>query len=142
MEKQMAAKRKSWQQRFETSKPPIVKVLDFDFAGLKSGTAMLISSPQEVASYIAAIPSGETRSIEEMRKALAAQHQADGTCPVTTAIFLRIVSEAASEQLLAGTPIAAITPFWRVVEPGSRLAKKLECGDEFLRTQRAHELRS
>jgi hypothetical protein len=135
----MKSGRKSWQQRVESAKNPVVKLLEFDFAGLKRGTTMLISSPHEVDTYIQAIPPGENRSIEQLRADLAAQHQADATCPVSTAIFLRVVSEAACERLLAGAALENITPFWRVVVPGSRLAQKLECGEEFLVAQRTRE---
>jgi hypothetical protein len=74
-----------------------------------------------------------------MRDALAKRHTADATCPVSTAIFLRVLAEAAFESLQAGAPLDAITPFWRVVDPGSPLARKLACGDDFLRAQRERE---
>jgi hypothetical protein len=135
----MASKKKSWQERLTKSKPPEVKLLDFDFAGLKRGMSMLVSSPQEVAEYIRSIPMGETRSIEQLRADLAAKHQADATCPASTPIFLRVVSEAAFEDLYTGRNPEAVVPFWRVVEPGSRLAQKLTCGDDFLRAQRERE---
>ena len=95
----MAAKAKSWGSRLNQSKAPVVKLLEIDFAGLKSGTTMLVSSPQEVATYINQLPLGTTRTITQMRADLAQQHAADGTCPVSTAIFLRVVAEAALEQL-------------------------------------------
>jgi hypothetical protein len=34
---------------------------------------------------------------------------------------------------------AQITPFWRVIEPKSALAKKLTCGPEFIEEMRAAE---
>lgn len=135
----MAAKAKSWESRLKKSKVPVVKLLEFDFAGLKSGTTMLVSSPQEVASYINGLPAGTTRTMVEMRADLAQQHAADGTCPVSTAIFLRVVAEAALEQLKEGGDVEQITPFWRVVDPGDKLAQKLTCGPDFVRAQRVRE---
>jgi hypothetical protein len=38
-----------------------------------------------------------------------------------------------------GTPIKSITPFWRVIEPNSTLAKKLSFGQDFLIAQRKKE---
>jgi hypothetical protein len=137
----MASKKKSWSERFAQSKAPEVKLLDFDFAGLKRGMTMLVSSPHEVAEYIRSIPAGETRSINELRADLAAMHHADATCPASTPIFLRVVAEAAFEDLYNGRGAAEVVPFWRVVEPGSRLAQKLTCGDDFLRAQREAENR-
>ena len=135
----MAKGIKSWEARLGQSKAPVVKLLEFDFAGLKSGTTMLVSSPQEVAAYIQQIPRGTVRTITELRADLAQQHAADGTCPVSTAIFLRVVAEAAWEQLQKGAPIEQLTPFWRVIEPADKVAQKLTCGPDFIRAQRTRE---
>ena len=75
--------------------------------------------------------------VAKMRKLLAEVYQADATCPVTTGIFLRIVSEAAYEEYLEGKQ--DITPFWRVVEPESTLAKKLMATSAFIVTMREQE---
>lgn len=79
------------------------------------------------------------RDPADLRAALADEHGADATCPVSTAIFLRIVAEAALERIGEGAPVAEVTPFWRVVAPGSKLAAKLSCGNEFLRLRRQME---
>lgn len=120
-------------------RPPEVKQLDFDFAGLKRGTTMLVSSPGEIVAYLRAIPPGQTRSVADMRAELARAHDADTTCPASTPIFLRVVAEAAWEELEAGGDPERITPFWRVIEPESRLAQKLSCGAEFVAAMRARE---
>ena len=67
-----------------------------------------------------------------MRDDLAKVYQADKTCPVTTGIFLRIVSEASYEEYDNGIDLNAITPFWRMVNPNSKLAEKLACGIDFI----------
>ena len=67
------------------------------------------------------------------------EYLADKTCPVTTGIFLRIVSEASFEELKAGNDIEEVTPFWRIVNPKSKLAEKLECGIDFIEKQRELE---
>jgi hypothetical protein len=135
----MPTKTKSWRQRFAKGKTPLTKVLDIDFAGIKRGQTMLISSPAEIAAYIDKIPEGATRSIIDMRDALAKRHHADATCPVSSAIFLRVAAEAAFEAHQEGAPLDTITPFWRVIEPGSILARKLSCGDAFVTAQRVRE---
>ncbi len=135
----MAAKAKNWESHLRKSKAPVVKLLEFDFAGLKSGTTMLVASPQEVASYINQLPYGITRTMVQMRADLAQQHAADSTCPVSTAIFLRVVAEAALDQLKEEGDVEQITPFWRVVDPADKLAQKLTCGPDFVRAQRARE---
>lgn len=135
----MPSKPKSWQQRLKSDKKPLVKDLTFDFAGLKAGTTMLVSSPLAIEAYLRKIPAGSQRTVERMRADLAKKHKADGACPVSSAIFLRIVSEAAFEQLAAGTPLNEVAPFWRVVTADSPLARKLACGPEFVRAQRERE---
>ena len=67
------------------------------------------------------------------------RYKADKTCPVTTGIFLRIVSEASYMELKQGKVIDEVTPFWRIVNPKSKLANKLECGIEFIEKQRENE---
>lgn len=74
-----------------------------------------------------------------LRAELVARHGADATCPVSTAIFLRIVAEAALEEIAKGRPPAQVTPFWRVIAPGSSIASKLSCGDEFISIMRSME---
>jgi len=74
-----------------------------------------------------------------MRDDMAIEYQADKTCPVTTGIFLRIVSEAAYEEIQSGKSLEDVTPFWRIVSPKMKLANKLECGIEFLQMQRELE---
>lgn len=74
-----------------------------------------------------------------LRHALAQAQAADATCPVSTAIFLRVVAEAARDEMQAGARAAEVAPFWRVIEPESPLAKKLRCGPQWTAQQRAAE---
>jgi len=41
--------------------------------------------------------------------------------------------------LNTGKDIEEVTPFWRIVNPKSNLAKKLECGIDFIKKQRELE---
>jgi hypothetical protein len=98
---------------------------------------VLVSTPKEVDRFIRKIPEGMFISPEELRKKLAARHGADAACPLATGIFLRIAAEAAWEQMQEND--ADVTPFWRVVPTGSSLAKKLTCGDKFVRKMQKRE---
>jgi hypothetical protein len=100
---------------------------------------MYIASPGVIANWIARIPRGETRSIERMRLELARRNGAAATCPVTTAIYLRVVAEVALAEMATGTPAEGVIPFWRVVEPGSRIAQRLSCDDHLIADLRAIE---
>ena len=117
-----------WRKRFGAAKDPHVVMLHTDFAGVKAGNTMLISSPGEIANYIARIPPGETRSIDRLRNELARKAGAQSMCPVTTAIYLKVVAEVALEDLAEGKPLERVVPFWRVVLPDSKVAGKLSCG--------------
>lgn len=133
-----AAPKKSWAEKMEQDHS-VVKKLDKDFADMKAGSRMYISNPKTIDAYIRSIPKGKSISLKTMRNDLAITHHADVTCPVTTGIFLRIVAEAANEQLAQGTSIGKITPFWRVINPKMPLAKKLSFGTSLICEQHKKE---
>ena len=91
-----------WSKRLQAAKRPHIVTLASDFAGVKAGSTMLISSPAEISGYLAKIPRGERRTIARMRSDMARRASADAMCPVTTAIYLRIVAEVALADLGAG----------------------------------------
>jgi hypothetical protein len=130
----MATERKKkptdWRKRFGAAKAPHVVMLHTDFAGVKAGNTMLISSPGEIANYLSRIPRGETRTIDRLRNELARKAGANSMCPVTTAIYLKIVAEVALQDLAEGRTLDEVVPFWRVVLPDSKVAKKLSCGPD------------
>lgn len=135
----MPTKPKTWKDKMK-AKPPHIVVLDKDFAGVPAGSRLLISCPVELADYLRSkVPPGETREVQQVRRELAALHGADATCPVSTAIFIRTVSEAAWDDIQAGVPLQQVAPFWRMVDPSSPLAKKLRAGSEWITHQRAAE---
>ena len=119
-----------WRKRFGAAKDPHVVMLHTDFAGVKAGNMMLISSPGEIANYVARIPRGETRTMDRLRNELARKAGANAMCPVTTAIYLRVVAEVALTDLAEGRPLDQVVPFWRVVTPDSKVAQKLSCGPD------------
>ena len=133
------AKPKTAKERLEQKKDSKIVILKHDFAGIKCGEKMFVATPRIVDDYIREIPRGEVRVIERLRKELAARRQCDGTCPVSTAIFIRIVAEAALEDLAEGVSVAEITPFWRLVEPESKIAKRLPVDSAWIAQQRAAE---
>ncbi|MEY3961467.1 MAG: hypothetical protein RIR14_2121 [Pseudomonadota bacterium] len=119
-----------WRKRFGAAKPPHVVMLHADFAGVKAGNTMLISSPGEIANYLSRIPPGETRTMDRLRNELARKAGANAMCPVTTAIYLRVVAEVALTDLAEGRRLDEVVPFWRVVTPDTKVAKKLSCGPD------------
>lgn len=131
--------KKTWLEKFNSDKPHVVKVIDKKFADMPAGTTMFIATPKIIDEYVNHIPKGVSVDIPTLRKDLAAEYDAEKTCPVTTSIFLRIASEVACEKYQNGTNLENITPFWRVVTPKMPLAKKLTCGVKFIEELRTEE---
>jgi hypothetical protein len=129
---------KTWAEKMRTP-PAHIAILEKPFGGVPQGARLLISSPTDIAAWLRALPTGEFHSITEMRQALASAAGADAACPVSTSIFLRIVAEAAWDDLAAGAAVDTIAPFWRVMEPDSAIAKKLRADSNFIATQRERE---
>ena len=126
-------------ERLNAPKQHKVTVLHTDFAGMKKGQKMLVGTPKMVDDYILRIPRGETRSIERMRNEMARRRKCNTMCPVSTAIFVRIAAQAALERLEGGTPLSDVSPFWRLVAPDSKAAKRLNVDSAWIATQRAAE---
>ena len=131
--------KRSWADKLYCDKKPQTKRIEFDFADIPANSVMFIATPLLIDNYIKQIPKGKKATAQTMRKDLAVENKADYTCPVTTGIFLRIVAEAAFEKYLQTNSIKGVTPFWRVIEPDSSLAKKLSFGQDFLMQQRTKE---
>jgi hypothetical protein len=130
---------KCWKDKLNQPKQPKRVVLETDFAGIKAGTRLFVGTPLLIDEYIRKIPHGATRTIERMRRDLARKNKCEATCPVSTAIFIRMSAEAAIEDLQVGLPVEQIAPFWRLLEPDSKIAKKLNIDSKWIATQRELE---
>jgi hypothetical protein len=133
------SRNKTWIEKLNTTKPSQTKRIDFSFADIPAGAMMFISTPKIIDEYIRHIPKGKAVSVKTLRNDLAIENGAEYTCPLTTGIFLRVVAEANYEKYLQSNSLAGITPFWRVIEPNSILAKKLSFGTKFIIEQRKSE---
>jgi len=134
-----ASKRKTWVEKLNIDRKPVIEKADKDFAGIKAGQMMLIPTPKIVDAYIRQIPEGREVDSNTIRKDLATEYHAEVTCPLTTGIFIRIAAEAAYEEYEKGKPLNKITPFWRVINEKSPAAKKLSFGTKLLKEQRTKE---
>ncbi len=130
---------RSWTDKVKQARAPKRVLLETDFAGIKAGNMLFVGTPAILEEYVRSVPRGEVRTIERLRREIARRHRCDAMCPVSTAIFLRMVAEAAWEQIESGADLADVTPFWRVVEPGSTLAKKLRADSRWIALQREAE---
>ena len=124
---------------FRKKRAPKKVQLEKDFAGIRAGQWMFVGTPQIVAKYLEKIPVGETVSIPKLRNQIARRHRCDAMCPVSTAIFLRIVADWAVEELDAGVPPDKVIPFWRAIGPDDKIAKKIAIDSQRLAALRAAE---
>ena len=115
----------SWGERLAASNELDIRTVPEGRRGLVPGRTMLYPSARLVNEAIRAIPAGQTVTPKELRATLAARHGADYTCPVTTARMLLIVAEAAHEAHTHGSPVADVTPVWRVIDGTGSFPKRL-----------------
>ena len=81
-----------------------------------------------------------TRTVPAMRTELARRNKCDATCPVSTAIFVRMVAEAALEEIEEGVPLSDVAPFWRILEGKDKISGKLNVDPDWIDHQREVEL--
>ena len=113
--------------------------MDKAWAGMQPGQTMLVATPQMVDAYIRNIPHGETQTIPGMRQAMANTHDCDGMCPMSTSIFVRMVAEAALEDIAEGKQLSEVSPFWRMISSEDKIAKRLNLDPAWIDEQRALE---
>ena len=101
-------------KKFNREFLPKIKKLDFNFADMKKGELMLISTPKDIIKFIKKTPSTKKYNFKDIRLKLAKKRKADNTCPVTFGIFLRL----AIDYSLIETKYLKLEypnfPFWRV----------------------------
>lgn len=130
---------KSAKEKLNAKKEPKRVVMEKDFAGIKAGETMFVATPLMVDAYIRDIPHGETQTVKELRDEMARRNECDGTCPMSTSIFVRMAADAAIEDMKAGVAVTDLTPFWRVVGPDDKIAKKLSIDADWIGHQRQRE---
>ena len=130
---------KSWAEKLAGGQPAHVSPMTKQMWGLAKGDKLFIATPVMVRDYMKKIRKGSSRTVVEMREEFAKAHKADATCPMTASIFARIAAEAALEEMEDGKPVDKITPFWRLIDAKSPIAKKLSCGTAFVAKMRQKE---
>jgi len=119
--------RKSWREKLADSKglPKVGKVTGKMSKRWGEGR-IVIPAPLEVDALMRQVPKGRVVTINELRAAVAAKHNADFACPLTTGIFSWIAAHAAAEAEAEGEK--QITPYWRTLKNGGELNPKYPGG--------------
>ncbi|MBE0696768.1 MAG: MGMT family protein [Anaerolineaceae bacterium] len=102
-------------------------VLDPVKAKRMKAKTLFIPSPEDVAKVISAIPQGETRTIVELRRELAAGGNAETACPAETIKYWKWLASAYAE--VEGSGSIYEVPWWRVLKDG-RLSRHMPGGIE------------
>ena len=86
----------------------------------------VIPRPRDVDALMKKVPKGKLTTINELRAAVARQHNADMGCPITTGIFAWIAAHAAAEAQADGRK--RVTPYWRTLKKGGEVNPKYPGG--------------
>ncbi|MBA8900120.1 hypothetical protein [Phyllobacterium sp. P30BS-XVII] len=130
---------KSWAEKLNASGPFEVKPVPVNIAGMKAGEIMLVPTPRLVDDFIRTLPKGRHMDVKTLRQAMAKQHGAEVTCPITLGFHLRTVAEAAFEDYQRTGDICSVTPFWRVLDSSTSTVSRLSFGAAFVTEQRLNE---
>ena len=130
---------KDWSQKLNAPTEPVLKSSPRRFADVLEGQRMLVPTARQVNAFIRSIPPGVEMDVRALRTALAVEHGAEVTCPVTIGHHLRTIAEAAHEELDRGAEMAGITPFWRVLNAKTPTTGKLSFGAGFVADRRKAE---
>ena len=123
---QRFSSRKSWKEKLHNQDhSKIVEIPPRMVKRFGPGT-MLIPKPLDVDALIRKAGKGKLLTVSEIRSRLARDNKVDTTCPLTTGIFVRIVAEAAEEELRDGKK--KVTPYWRVIRDDGSLNEKFPGG--------------
>jgi hypothetical protein len=121
-----------WREKLE--KITDVKIVDVPIKWQKQygWGKMIIAKPLDVDALIRKVRKGKLVTVQLLREKLARDYaethngQEVVTCPLTTGIFVRIISECANEDIQQGKK--NVTPYWRVVKDDGSLFEKFPGG--------------
>jgi alkylated DNA nucleotide flippase Atl1 len=122
--------KKSWREKLENPPPGLPKVVEVpqNWEKRMGGKRVLVPTPLQVDELIHKVPKGRLATVGQIRQQLAETCAAESTCPMTTGIHLRIVSEAAEEDRALGK--RTVTPYWRIIKEDGSLNPKFAGGVE------------
>jgi hypothetical protein len=87
----------TWVEKMNKPLYPVVKEAPKEWVERFGGHRMLIPTPRAIEEIVRDIPKGKLLTVSDLRNKLAKKYNADFSCPLTTGIFLRILSEFCEE---------------------------------------------
>ncbi|MDX8463880.1 hypothetical protein RFM67_34285, partial [Mesorhizobium sp. VK2D] len=82
---------KSWNDRLNTPGINGIKPSPRSVGDVVEGQSMLVPTARQVDDFIRSIPEGVEMDVRALRTALAVEHGAEVTCPLTIGYHLRTV---------------------------------------------------
>ena len=128
----MPYQRKTWEEKRLAAKDlPKILALQRNFPcygalhriGAKPGDSVVLAPPLEVEAIMKAVPKGHLITLHEICAQLAAKHQTQYCCTLTTGIFINIVANAADEMHYN-------IPYWRTIKNDGQLNPRFPGGAE------------
>lgn len=119
----------TWTEKLHRSNdlPKIVEITGRMSRSWGEGSCV-VPAPIEVDHLMRQVKRGRVITSHELRQALAASHETDLACPLTTGIFCWIAAHAAVEAEERGE--RRTTPWWRTLKSGGELNPKSPGGLE------------
>jgi hypothetical protein len=108
-------KKQSFLEKLKSAPAGSFHVLEPAKANRMNAKTLYIPSPLDVAEAIRRIPKGETRTIMDLRRELAALGEAETACPAATIKYWKWLAQASEE---APGDAAYSIPWWRVLKDG------------------------
>ena len=109
-----------------------IHILDKAKCGLVAGQKMLIPTIADIEAALPRLSLGVVTAMPAFRVLVAEPFGADGCCTFATNKALKSITEAACAALANGISQSNVLPFWRVISPGSTIAKRLNLDAETL----------
>jgi len=109
-----------------------IYILDKAKCGLVAGQKMLVPTHTDIEAALVKLTPGTVTSGPAFRALVAEPFGADGCCTFAANKALRSITEVACARLANGDAPKDVLPFWRVVLPGTTIAKRLNLDAETL----------
>ena len=106
---------RSWADKLDQGKP-VLKPSPRASATSSKASRCWCRRPGRSSDFIRSIPEGASWMFARLRTALAIEHGAEVTCPVTSAIICAPLPKRPTRLWSAACRCADITPFWRVLD--------------------------
>ena len=109
--------RRTWREKLQTGREPKI-------------VRMLIPGSADLEELLRSIPKGKLITDGQIKEWLKKKYAVDAVCAKVLGIRLRIIAEAAEEEIAEGKSEEEVIPYWRVVKKDGGLYPNFPGGVE------------